>query len=985
MTREGPFFLSDPRPIDIGDPDDPRPIDIGDPDDPRPIDIGDPDDPRPIDIGDPDDPRPIDIGDPDDPRPIDIGDPDDPRPIDIGDPDDPRPIDIGDPDDPRPLGIGDLDDPGTQRLLRRLCGRLAGRRQGASRQRCSPRRRSRSFPIQHSGRIVVRLSPELDLSLADEVDDLREAARRLELVGLRRVLRRHGISADMTGRLVDVVDRGRERAPDEDPPEDRGRECARDEDQPRERRKGRRKGAREERPKPRPTTYELERRAARSTLPPLNPLSSYWRIDARFLHVEIEAAPGERRVNGWEPSYRQVARRFVRQLNELPEVDLAYRELAATDPSPDDTYLGVQEHLDRAPAGLGVRWAWRYTPDGALDVGFMDLEQGWLEDGAGRLAHEDLNVDLGTALVFGDNRHDFGDYRGHHGTAVLAELLATRGNDKGVRGISKGTHRLQLVSHWDQGQQTSGNVANGIRHAIDRLDPGDVLLLEVQRSYLPTEVDPADRDAIRLAVANGIIVIEAAGNGNADLDRYVDERGERVLNRRHPHFRESGALMVAAARSARPHDRLSGRVGVGSNHGSRIDCFAHGDRVATAGYGDMNGYLEDPEVAEEVAARRAYTAYFGGTSGAAPIIAGAALLVQGVRERLAGTRLSPSEMRRLLADPTYGTRQGRGVRGRIGVMPDLRRVLRQGLGLVSDLGIRDCLEDEGAVPVARRTCCSPDIVALAVGESPTDPLQEGAAELAPMTPGAAYSVHVRLHNRGLQRAEQADVKLYGCPVATLLTPDLWSELPAAPGGGAVAVAESPVWSGAFALEAPAEGRCGFVATVQDRRDEEGTPPGLAVPPHRWPYFDWRRYLSFLDWHAGVAFCNVHRVPAGRKAELSFLITGTPDRARTFDFEIVRNLAPPATLALDAQAALASQIGRSRLWRTPENTGRPEQVRLVPPKQPRVAIGRLRLLAGARFDCAFHVDDATRPGDSLAIRQLYRGREVGRITWRFQVE
>ena len=46
------------------------------------------------------------------------------------------------------------------------------------------------------------------------------------------------------------------------------------------------------------------------------------------------------------------------------------------------------------------------------------------------------------------------------------------------------------------------------------MDVGDVLLLEVQRSYLPTEVDDADFDAIRLAVAHGIVVVEAAGNGD---------------------------------------------------------------------------------------------------------------------------------------------------------------------------------------------------------------------------------------------------------------------------------------------------------------------------------------------------------------------------------------------------------------------------------------------------------------------------------------
>ena len=973
----GPFYRADPRPEDWHDPE-PRPEDWHDPE-PRPEDWHDPE-PRPEDWHDPE-PRPEDWHDPE-PRPEDWHDPE-PRPEDWHDPE-PRPEDWHDPEprpedwhdpEPRPEDWHDPDPAvrGALDLLRRRRWRCRPRRRG---RRCGPdcckpcccRRPRRRFPMAYSGRIVVRLSPALDLSLVDELDNLREAAGRLRLTGLRRVLRQYGVPASRTGRLVDVVDRGRDCAPDDDEQSDGYR--------------GKRRGGR--RARSRPTTYQLEQRAARSVLPPLHPLSSYWRIDARRLRVPTEAAPGEWRLNGWEPSHVQMTRRFVRQLNELPEVDLAYRELAVSDPSPDDTYLRVQEYMDRAPAGIGVRWVWRHTPAGEANVGFMDLEQGWLayDDGRGQMAHEDLDLDLETALVFGDNLHGFGDYRGHHGTAVLGEVLATQGNEKGVFGISKGVRAVQLVSHWDASQEAWGNVANAIRHAIDRLDAGDVLLLEVQRSYLPTEVDPADRDAIRLAVAHGIIVIEAAGNGNTNLDRYVDELGQRVLARRHPQFRESGALMVAAARSAWPHNRLSGRMGVGSNHGSRIDCFAHGDRVVTAGYGDVSGYLEPPGVGEQEAAERSYT-NFGGTSSAAPIVAGAALLVQGVRVRLAGTRLSPWEMRRLLSDPRIGTRQGRGVRGRIGVMPDLRRILRERLGLVSDLYLRDALEDDGAVPVARRTGCSPDIVLLPEGDALADPLEEGAAGLMPMAPGDGYSVFVRLRNRGLQPAEQADVRVYRGPVATLVTPDLWHEVEAAPGGGALAVADAPVWSGAFPLEPPDGGHCCLIATVQDRRDEDGTPPGLAVPPSRWPYFDWRRYLSFLRWHANIAFCNVHRVAADREVTLPFLVTGTPDRARTFELEIVRDLAPPVTLALDAQAALASQIGRSRLWQTPVNPGRPQQVRLVPPRQPRVRIGGLRLVAGARFPCAFLVAPGARAGDRLAVRQLYRGREVGRITWRFE--
>ncbi|MGZ8946914.1 MAG: S8 family serine peptidase [Methylococcaceae bacterium] len=83
--------------------------------------------------------------------------------------------------------------------------------------------------------------------------------------------------------------------------------------------------------------------------------------------------------------------------------------------------------------------------------------------------------------------------------------------------------------------------------------------------------------------------------------------GWSVFNRR----QHSGAIMVGAAGSTVPHQRLSF-----SNFGSRIDCFEWGQNVDTCGDGWTG------------TATNLYTTSFGGNSGASPIIAGAALLLQ---------------------------------------------------------------------------------------------------------------------------------------------------------------------------------------------------------------------------------------------------------------------------------------------------------------------------------------------------------------------
>ncbi|MEA2188075.1 MAG: hypothetical protein QOK16_3086, partial [Solirubrobacteraceae bacterium] len=68
-------------------------------------------------------------------------------------------------------------------------------------------------------------------------------------------------------------------------------------------------------------------------------------------------------------------------------------------------------------------------------------------------------------------------------------------------------------------------------------------------------------------------------NGGSDLDAWTDVGGFFRLNRGHPDFRDSGAVMVGAA--------LSGIVGgshtrwSSSNFGSRIDCYGWGTNVTT--------------------------------------------------------------------------------------------------------------------------------------------------------------------------------------------------------------------------------------------------------------------------------------------------------------------------------------------------------------------------------------------------------------------
>jgi len=384
----------------------------------------------------------------------------------------------------------------------------------------------------------------------------------------------------------------------------------------------------------------LERNAASSSFAPLRSLSSYWRLDCRMLsEEEVE--------------------KLVRLLSQLPDISLAYRETPVSDPMPvnagDDPLSSSQDYLDAAPTGIDARWAWTQPNGDGAGLGFVDLEQGWFQN------HEDLVAKTPT-LIFNDNHNGLGGYKGNHGTAVLGEVVGVD-NTLGIVGIAANCTSVRMVSHYNAGTDTALHVADAVVAAIAAMSVGDVLLLEVQRGslLLPTETDPADFDAIKLAVANGMIVVEAAGNGNNDLDTWTNSFGQTILNRTSPQFRDSGAIMVGASVSTVPHDRASF-----SNYGSRIDCYGWGQNITTCGYGDLSPGAPD---------NSSYTATFSGTSGASPIVTGAAIILQGMYDATTGIRRSPVQMRALLSNPTTGTPQGSGVPGNIGVMPNLKVII----------------------------------------------------------------------------------------------------------------------------------------------------------------------------------------------------------------------------------------------------------------------------------------------------------------------
>lgn len=316
-------------------------------------------------------------------------------------------------------------------------------------------------------------------------------------------------------------------------------------------------------------------------------------------------------------------------LNALEIVELA-QPVPMPPPLPlPGNFRPNQGYLNTSPHGIDAEFGWGDLDTRGEGVRIVDIEYSFNAN----------HLDLPPVTILGPTpQSPFSE--NHHGTAVLGQLGAID-NGWGVTGIAPHS-QLHFAGAYTN---STWNVAGAILASLPALSPGDIILIEQQwwgpnSDYVPVEWRISEYNAIVTAVGNGIVVVEAAGNGGENLDAPIFSQG----NFGHWPFlpeNDSGAIIVGAgaapaAFGGSQQDRS--RLWF-SCYGSRVNVQGWGERVWTTGYG--SAYSNE-------GANLFYTATFSGTSSASPIVAGACALLQSWHKQTFGVPLSPLELREAL-------------------------------------------------------------------------------------------------------------------------------------------------------------------------------------------------------------------------------------------------------------------------------------------------------------------------------------------------
>jgi cell wall-associated protease len=241
-----------------------------------------------------------------------------------------------------------------------------------------------------------------------------------------------------------------------------------------------------------------------------------------------------------------------------------------------------------------------------------------------------LNLNYDPRSIIGDNyfnskQRNYGspDVNGPdptHGTHVSGIIAAVRNNGIGINGIADDV-QIMAIRAVPDGDERDKDIANAIRYAADH--GAKVINMSFGKPY--SQDKKAVDEAVKYALKKDVLLIQAAGNSNEDIDTTAN-----FPNRIYANGKEAGAWIVVGASSWKNDTTLKAPF---SNYGrTAVDVFAPGEQI----YSSIPG---------------SKYAYFDGTSMVSPVVAGLAAMIREYHPKLSAMQVKEIMMESVVVTP----------------------------------------------------------------------------------------------------------------------------------------------------------------------------------------------------------------------------------------------------------------------------------------------------------------------------------------------
>jgi len=246
--------------------------------------------------------------------------------------------------------------------------------------------------------------------------------------------------------------------------------------------------------------------------------------------------------------------------------------------------------------------------------------------------NNDINPDLGSRKdIVGDNPNVWSSNYGNnlvefadasHGTGVAGLIGAKRGNGYGIDGVADNVH-IMIIKAVPNGDEYDKDIANAIRFAVNH--GAKVINMSFGKKISPHKawVD----SAFEYAAAHDVLLVQAAGNDNQDMDTKPQFPNDTYLD-----GTTTDNVIDVGASGWKQDTTLAASF---SNYGQKnVDIFAPGVKVTSI---DMNAEFNTAD----------------GTSFSSPIVTGIATLILEYYPKLSAAQVKEAILES--ATPLKGT------------------------------------------------------------------------------------------------------------------------------------------------------------------------------------------------------------------------------------------------------------------------------------------------------------------------------------------